>query len=478
MSMRKRRKRKPSDLFIPTHRLAKSPGHPFYEMLNEVLSREGFDEFVEGLCEPFYAERRGRPSIPPGVYFRMLMIGYFEGLNSERSIAWRVSDSLALRDFLGYELDEQTPDHSSLSRIRQRLPVEVHDKVFAWVVQVLAKAGLVKGKTVGVDATTLEANAAMRSIVRRDTGESYPGYLEKLAKESGIETPTREDLAKLDRKRPKKTSNKDWEHPHDPDARVAKMKDGRTHMAHKAEHVVDLETNAVIAVTLPAADEGDTESLGWTLLEAQTKLEQVAEDEDAARKMHTQLLREVAADKGYHSNDILIELEKWKIRSYISEPDRGRRKWKGKPDAQAAVYANRRRIKGGRGQALRKLRAEKSERGFNHAYDHGGMRRLHLRDRGNILKRLLIHIGACNLGLLMRSLIGVGTPKGFGDVPRMLIYVFTTGKRRFRDLFEPLIGLLRGIFETVACNPFTVRSHSVYTMISYTPLRPIFSTDC
>lgn len=455
MSMKKRNQRKPADLFVPTHRLPKSPGHPFYEKLNEVLGKEGFDEFVEDLCERFYAGRQGRPSVPPGVYFRMLMIGYFEGLDSERSIAWRVSDSLALREFLGYALDEKTPDHSSLSRIRQRLPLEVHENVFAWVLRVLAKAGLVKGKTVGVDATTLEANAAMRSIVRRDTEETYPGYLERLAKESGIEDPTREDRAKLDRKRPKKASNKDWEHPHDPDAGITKMKDGRTHLAHKAEHAIDLETNAIVAVTLSTGEEGDTDSLRSTLLEAQTNLEQLAEDEDVAGKIHKQPVSEVVADKGYHSNDVLVNLKESNICSYISEPDRGRRDWKGKQEEQVAVYANRRRIKGNRGQRLRKARAEQVERSFNHAYDIGGMRRVHLRDRSNILKRLVIHIGACNLGLLMRTFIGVGTPKGFGDSPRIFICVFVSAKEQLKYLFRPIIRHLRANFEIGATIPFS-----------------------
>lgn len=454
MSMKKGKQRKPSDLFVPTHRLPKSPGHPFYEKLNEVLGKEDFDEFVEGLCEAFYAERQGRPSIPPGVYFRMLMIGYFEGLDSERSIAWRVADSLTLREFLGYDLDEKTPDHSSLSRIRQRLPLEVHEKVFDWVLGVLAKAGLIQGKTIGVDATTLEANAAMRSIVRRDTEESYPGYLERLAKESGIEDPTREDRAKLDRKRPNKVSNKDWEHPHDPDAGITKMKDGRTHLAHKAEHAVDLETNAIVAVTLSPGEEGDTDSLCWTLLEAQTNLERLAEDEYVARKIHPKPVSEVVADKGYHSNDVLVNLILSNIRSYISEPDRGRRKWKGKQEEQVAVYANRRRIKGARGQGLRKDRAEQVERSFNHAYDIGGMRRLHLRDRGNILKRLVIHIGACNLGLLMRTFFGVGTPKAMHDLGSALICMFVKTKHLLIHLFASFTKRSRTNFENVAQQPF------------------------
>ena len=474
MSMGNRRGRGQENLFIATNHLAKSPGHPFYKKLNEILSEAGFDAFVEGLCESHYAERQGRPSIPPGVYFRMLMIGYFEGLDSERGIDWRVSDSLALREFLGYGLDRQTPDHSSLSRIRQRLPLEVHVEVFRWVLCVLAKAGLVKGKTVGVDATTLEANAAMRSIVRRDTEESYPAYLEGLAKASGIETPTREDLAKLDRKRPKKTSNKDWMHPHDPDAKVAKMKDGRTHMAHKVEHAVDLKTNAILGVTLPGADEGDTGSLGWTLLETQLNLERVAEDEDAARAMHARPLREVVADKGYHSNETMTNLKQSNIRSYISEPDRGRRNWKGKHDAQVAVYANRRRIKGNRGQVLRKARAEKPERSFSHAYDTGGMRRLHLRHRSNILKRLLIHIGACNLGLLMRSIMGVGTPRGLQNLGRALVCIFIATKARLKG-FSRTAKRLSALF-TIGIQQF-VRPVYNHETIGYLRINTTLSTD-
>ena len=411
MALGKRELEKQRSMFVATHTLVKSSGHPFYEKLNEVLGKERFDDYTEGLGGRYYADRLGRPSLPPGVYFRMLMIGYFEGLDSERGIDWRVSDSLSLRRFLGYELDEPTPDHASLSRTRHRLPLEVHAEVFGWILDVLVGAGLVKGKTVGVDATTLEANAAMRSIVRRDTGESYPGFLEGLARPSGIEMPTREELAKLDRKRPKKASNQDWRHPHDPEARITKMKDGRTHMAHKVEHAVDLDTNAIVAVTLAPADTGDTKSLGSTLQATRDNLERMSRNEEAAPHRHTKVLAELVTDKGIHSNGVLKKLNSSSLRSYISEPDRGRRKWDGARDAQAAVSANRRRIRGVRGQALRKARAEQVERGFAHTYETGGMRRVHLRHRINILKRLLIHVSACNLGLLMRRLTGIGTPR-------------------------------------------------------------------
>ena len=280
----------------------------------------------------------------------------------------------------------------------------MHEAVFTWMLERLADAGLVKGKTVGIDATTLEANAALRSIVRRDTGESYQDFLTKLAQASGIETPTRADLAHLDRKRKKKGSNDDWTHPHDPDAKITKMKDGRTHLAHKAEHVVDLETGAIVGVTVQDADEGDTTTSRETLIDAAEQIEAVRPDSDG--------LKEVVGDKGYHSNQSLVDLEAVGVRSYISEPDRGRRNWKKHAEARDAVYRNRRRIRGARGQRLLRLRGERLERPFAHLYETGGMRRVHLRGHTNIRKRLLIHSAGFNLGLLMRRLIGVGTPRG------------------------------------------------------------------
>jgi len=268
MAMKTSRHQRQPELWIAGSDVAHSPGHPFYQRLNSLLSEKGFDAFVERLCRKFYADRLGRPSIPPGVYFRMLLIGYFEGIDSERGIAWRCADSLGLREFLGYALTETTPDHSTLSVIRNRIDLETHEEVFTWVLKVLAEQGLLKGKTIGIDATTLEANAALRSIVRRDTRESYQEFLTRLAQASGIATPTREDLAKTDKTRKNKGSNDDWVNPHDPDAKIAKMKDGRTHLAHKAEHAVDLDTGAVVAVTVQGADLGDTTTLKETVTEA------------------------------------------------------------------------------------------------------------------------------------------------------------------------------------------------------------------
>ena len=410
MAMGKKKKRQET-LWVATSDLPASPGHPFYQRLNRILEAHGFDAFVEGQCRSFYAAGLGRPSLPPGRYFRLMLLGYFEGLGSERGMAWRAADSLAIRSFLGLALNEGAPDHSTISRTRRLIDVETHQQVFTWVLQHVASEGLLVGKTVGIDATTLEANAAMRSIVRRDTGDSYQKFLIVLAKASGIKTPTREALARLDRKRKKKASNDDWLSPSDPDAKITKMKDGRTHLAHKAEHAVDVETGAIIAVTVQGADEGDTTTIEQTLAEAEKQLEAVMEKGEAER-VHPDGLSEIVADKGYHSDRTLIELEDQGLRSYVSEPDRGRRKWDDDVDAQMAVYANRRRIRGERGKRLHRLRGELLERPFAHLYETGGMRRTHLRGHMNILKRLLIHAAGFNLGLVLRTAIGVGTPRG------------------------------------------------------------------
>ena len=385
-----------------------------------MLGRHAFDAFVEAPCASFYATTIGRPSLTPGTYFRLLLIGYFEGIDSERGIAWRTADSLALRGFLGLGLDEAPPEHSTISRTRRLIDVETHRAVFTWILQVLATAALIKGHTIGIDATTLEANAALRSIVRRDSGETYQEFLTRLAQASGIETPTRADRARLDRTRPKKGRNTDWQHPHDPDARITKMKDGRTHLAHNAEHAVDMETGAIVGVTVQGADQGDTTTIAETLTAAAEDLEAVA----AVTADDTRVINEVVADKGYHSNQVLTDLAALDLRGYIAEPARGRRHWTKNAVARDAVYANRRRIRGTRGVALLRRRSEHLERPNAHLYDTGGMRHTHLRGHANILKRLLVHTGAFNLGLLMGTLIGVGTPRGLqGRVVAVLTLV-------------------------------------------------------
>ncbi len=418
-------KRSPTQqpLFVSTADLPAVRPHPYYDAVNKVLGAHGFDAFVEQACARFYAKTMGRPGLAPGVYFRSLMVGYLEGLDSERGIAWRCADSNSLKLFLGYAIDEATPDHSTLSRTRRLIDLETHAQVFGLLLKVLANHGLIGGKTVGVDSTTLEANAAMRSIVRRDTSEGYSQFLERLAAESGIETPTREDLAKLDQKRRNKASNDDWQSPDDPDAKITKMKDGTTHLAHKAEHAVDMGEGghgAVLAVNVCDAAAGDTKTLTHTLVAATANLRAVEDDERTKGKISRQWMSETVLDKGYHSRQTLLDLEAMDIRSYASQPRRGgkggRQKWRGGGgggdiEARDATYANRRRIRGRRGKRLLCQRGELLERCFAHCYETGRMRRLSLRGRENIAKRVLIHAAGFNLGLLMRRFYGLGKPR-------------------------------------------------------------------
>ncbi len=399
MALGKRKGSSQGNLFISSDELCSS-SNAFYDTLDRLLCQRGFDAFVEQTCRKFYADGIGRPGVPPGVYFRMLLVGYLEGLGSERGIAWRCNDSLAIRKFLGYDLTERTPEHSTLSKTRKRLSVEAHLAVFGWVLALLKASGLLRGKTLGIDSTTLEANAAMRSIVLRENGASYTTFLASLAKESGIETPTRADLAKLDKHRKNKGSNKDWRHPGASDARITKLKDGRTHLAHKYEHAVDMETGALVGVTVQTMEGGDTASLEATLDAATEQLD--ALDLTA---------QDVVADKGYHSNKVMVSLEAREVRSYISEPKRGRRNWKKNKAAQKPTYANRRRIRGNRGKFLLRQRGEKVERAFAHLLETGGLRRVHVRDNLEILKRMILQGAAYNLGLLMRACCGVGKPR-------------------------------------------------------------------
>ena len=323
--------------------MPRSPGHVFYDRLQSVLIEGGFDAFAEASCRPYYAARMGAPSVPPGRYFRMHLVGYFEGIDSERGLEWRCSDSLSLREFLRLENRERVPDHSWLSRTRARLPHEVHTAIFDWVLALIAEAGLVKGERIGVDASTMEANAALRNIVRRDTGEGYRGMLERLAQESGIETPTAEDLARLDRKRKgKKLSNQDWVSRSDPEAKIAKMKDGTTHLAYKPEHAVDLDTGAVVAAELHPADEGDTTTLPKTLAAAQENLASV----DAAPTAEDPA--ECVTDKGYHSRAVLKALDNGPWKTRIAEPKaKGFARWRGDEAARRAVTNNRTRLLSG-----------------------------------------------------------------------------------------------------------------------------------
>src|SRR5947209_10454417 len=395
--------------------LPRSPGHAFCDRLQAVLVEAGFDGFAESECKPYYvdkpyyADERGRPSLPPGRYFRMHLVGYFEGIDSERGLEWRCADSLSLREFLRLGTTEPVPDHSWLSKTRSRLPVEVHEAVFAWVLERLAAHGLIKGDRIGVDASTMEANAALRAIVRRDSGEGYREMLERLAEESGIATPTAEDLIRPDRKRRgKRLSNAEWASPTDPEARIAKLKDGRTHLAYKPEHAVDLDTGAIVAAEIHLADRGDTATPPETLEAAEANLAAV----DAAPTADDPA--ELVADKGYHSRDGLKDLEDGPWRSRIAEKKAtGVSRWRGDTEARRAVYDNRARLRSGVAKEAFKLRAERVERSFALVLDRGGMRRAWLRGRENLHKRYLVHVAGYNLGLVMRLLVGAGTPREF-----------------------------------------------------------------
>ena len=408
------------DLVVSWAEMPRLPGHAFYDRLQKLLGDAGFDGFVETTCKPFYAPRMGAPSLPPGRYFRMHMIGYFEGIDSERGIAWRCSDSLSLREFLRLASRDKVPDHSWLSRTRSRLPHEVHEEVFGWVLALAAEHGLVKGERIGVDGSTMEANAALRTIVRRENGETYRQMLTRMAQESGVATPTIDDLVRLDRARKgKKLSNEDWTSPTDADAKIARMKDGTTHLAYKPEHAVDLDTGVIVAAPIHAADEGDTTTLKPTLDEAKKNLSALglaSTPEDPC---------DLVADKGYHSRAVLKDLDDGPWKTRIAEPraSKGYLRWQGDEEARAAVYGNRSRLRSGVGKQAMSKRGEIVERSFAHVLERGGMRRTWLRGRQNVHKRYLVHTAGYNLGLLMRALFGAGTPREAAAIQNAVLFV-------------------------------------------------------
>jgi hypothetical protein len=454
-------------MWVATTDLPRSPGHFFYERLNRLLAEAGFDDFVEQLCQPHYADRVGRPGIPPGVYFRMVFIGYFEGIDSQRGIAWRCRDSLSLREFLGLSPTETSPDHSSMTNTRKRLPIEVFQEVFSFVLGMAGVRKLLKGKTLGVDSTMLEANAAMKTIVRKDTGDDWKEYLRKLyAEETGDEDPTDDDLRRFDRKRKdKKVSNEEWESSTDHDARIAKMKDGRTHLAYKAEHAVDLDTEIIVAAEVYHADEGDRDTI-------ETSME--AAEDNLIRGKVDATPEEAVGDKGYYKTETLAELEYTQgYRTYIAEPKQaGRRSWKQRSkEEQAATYNNRRRQKGARGKALHRKRSELVERSFAHVCETGGARRCWLRGLGKIRKRYLMAAAAHNLGLILRKAFGLGKPRGaYGFSESSLLAKFVTewssAPRKARGALLRRTPRLTTIFD-FAIRPTKPR-----------PITPGFSTGC
>ena len=439
-----RRTPKQDELFIPTAQVATGPGHPFYTKLNAVLAEAGFDQFVETLCQPHYKEG-GRPGIPPGIYFRMLFIGYFEGLDSQRGIAWRCADSLGLRAFLGFRLTEETPVHVSMTMIRRRLPESVFDRVFVFVLRLLEEKGLLRGKAVAIDATTREANAAMKSIVRKDTGQDWKEYLRGLAKAEGIENPTEEDLRRLDRGRQdKKVSNQQWESPTDRDSRITKMKDGRTHLAYKAEHAVNLESEAIVATTVTFADQSDPQSGPVTLGLAEANLVLAGSETK---------IEEAVLDKGYHDNGLLAGLAERGVRTYIPERRQKNRCWTDKPvEQEKAFRANRRRVRGQKGRQLNRWRSERCERTFAHVCETGGGRRTWLRGQTNVSKAHTLKCAAYNLGVLLRKVWGMRKPRNADEgvwggllagwarltLAAVMVYSMTT---RPDSMFWDVIGL-------------------------------------
>ena len=442
MALGKRKTEEQQELFVAADRLPRSPGHVFYRKLNDLLAEAAFDAWLEKLCRPYYADGIGREGIPPGTYFRMLLVGYFEGIASQRGIAWRCSDSLSLRDFLAVPPGKQSPDHSSLSKIRDRLPLPLHLDVFAWILKLADEKKLLKGKNVAVDSTTLEADAAMKSIVRRDNGDDWKQYVTRLMQEEGVvaqdEQPTDEELRRYDKNREnKKVSNEEWISPTDPDSRIARMKDGTKHLAYKAEHVVDLDTNLILAAEVYHANQSDQQTLEDSLNQAQINQEAAGSSAQ---------IRDVAADKGYHAADRLATLEQHTpYRTYIPEPVRAhKRHWKDRsPEQRSAVYANRRRTKGDRGKRLQRLRSEFVERTFAHVCETGGARRTWLHGIEKVRKRYLIAAAAHNLGLLMRVLFKMGTPRGlqaFVDLALSLyidVMTFWQNVRRRTFVFRP-----------------------------------------
>jgi len=412
MAMGRRKTERQEPLFVMADRLPKSLGHPFYEALNALLAEAGFDRWIEDRCQPYYEndEKRGQRSIPPGVYFRMLLVGYFEDIDSQRGIAWRCADSLSLRSFLGVPLEKNTPDHSTMSLTRKRLPPEVFEEVFQFVLGIAADKKLLSGKIVGVDSTTVEANAAMKSIIRRDTQEDWKAYVTRLMREEGVipedHEPSEEEVRRFDKgRKDKKVSNEEWVSPTDPEARITKMKDGTTHLAYKAEHVVDLESDLILAADIRPATDGDAQTLADSVMLAQQNLNAIRSGKQ---------ITEVAADKGYHSADALELCQHLHLRTYIPEPKRqGDWTWTDKsPDHEQAVHGNRKRMRREKGKQLQRARSELCERSFAHVCESGGMRRTWLTGLLETTKRYLMATAAHNLGRILRKLFGIGKPRG------------------------------------------------------------------
>ncbi|MEO6325202.1 MAG: transposase, partial [Thermoanaerobaculia bacterium] len=389
-------------MWIAADEIVRGEGHVFYRALNNLFKRHDFDSFAEGVVEKsrVFSNGVGRPSVAPGIYFRMTLVGYFEGLSSERGIAWRCADSMSLREFLGYEMTKEMPDHSTLSRWRRKLPLSVHRAVFEWIVRLARQEGILKGRKIAIDSTTLEANAAMKTIVRKADGATYQQYLKKLAQAEGIENPKAQDLQRMDRKRKtKKVSNRTWKSESDGDARIARMNAGNTRMAYKVENAIDIESRITVAAEVHLADQGDTATIHKTLLAA---------DETTMKAGVEGGIKTVIADRGYHSDAVLLNMHAKGYRGYVAEPKRGTRNWQKQrrrdgdeavAARQQAFYANRRRGQSKAGKQLQKKRAEFPERAFAHLKRTGGLARVFVRGRREVGKKLQSYMGAANVSV-------------------------------------------------------------------------------
>lgn len=413
MALGKRPREQQTEIWIATQNLPDLPADPFYEALNALLRQAAFDDFVETLCKPYYHATRGQPGLAPGIYFRILLIGFFEAIASERGMAWRLADSLSLRKFVGYALTDKTPDHSTLCKTRQRLPVEVHLAAFSFVLQLCAKADLLTGKGIAIDASTIDANAALSSLRRRDSNLDYAEFLRNLATANGVVTPTKADLVRFDKDREDKTlSNDDWQNPHDPDAKITKTKHHGTRLAFKVEHAVETGNGVIIAAVVHPACDGDTTTGPKTLDAANTELLKVIDAAPDAKLPEPN----VPLDNGYHSQDFLEQLLELGFEPFAVEKKFGRPGKLGfKPTQSEAVLRNRESVYTELGDHLYRKRAEMCERSFAHTLETGGLRKIFVHGLVNVQKRYSLHAAAYNLGILCRKRFGVGSARSMAD---------------------------------------------------------------
>lgn len=436
------RKKTPTEaptLWIATGDLPATPATSFYAKLERVLAERAFGDAVRGLCAPHYemdAHKGGRPGIDPEVYVKMLMVGFFENLASERAIAARCADSLAIRAFLRYELTETTPHHSSFTVIRQRLPLEAYEQIFDLLLAALVDAKLLRGKHLAIDTSVLEANASLRSLTHRFTGEKYRQYVKRLAKDAGVDTTDPRAVSTFDRQRTgRTTSNKDWQNPHDPDAKVGPDKKGVTRMIYKPEHVVDLETGALLDVDLKPGDEPDGKELTTKVRDAEERVNEATGELPGVARVET-----VVADLAYCVLEALVALHAARIRTAIPDPVRNRNVAKLAADERLALGAAQRTLRSRSGRWLMRHRGEFAERSFVHVLDYGGARRTTLRGRENILKRYLIQAACLNLSILLRHLTGIGTLKQTGAAPAAVIDGLTAPLCSLLSTIDRLLG--------------------------------------